>query len=102
MALNHDGQVSALVSLIVNASKTLEQHFAQSAKPFVPSLDDTEPHPLDNGTLDKELRTAIQVIEAACLQLSATAGRPSRTIMNVSPSIIDYEPFTSILSSMLM
>lgn len=85
MALNHDdGQVPALVSLIVNASKALEQHFSKSTKPFVPSLNDTESHPLDSGILDKELRNTIQVIEAACLQLSATVGRPTHTLVTVS------------------
>jgi len=83
MALNHDGQVSALISLIVNAGKALEQQFAKSTKPFVPSLDDTESHPLDSEIFDKELRTTIQVIEAACFQLSATAGRPSHTLVKV-------------------
>jgi len=90
MALNHDSQVSALVSLIVNASKELEQNFAKSAKPFVPSLDDTESHPLDSEIFNKELRTTIQVIEAACSQLSATAGRPSLTLAN--RFMAGYEP----------
>ncbi|KAF8815777.1 S-adenosyl-L-methionine-dependent methyltransferase [Phlegmacium glaucopus] len=90
MALNHDGQVSALISLIVNAGKALEQHFAKSAKPFIPSLDDTEPHPVDSEIFNKELRTTIQVIEAACLQLSSTAGRPSHTLVN--RLMAGYEP----------
>ena len=82
MALRR-GQVSALVKLISDASKIVEGHFVKSSKPYVPSLDDTEPHPLDKQLSEKELRTAIQTIEGACAQLSATVARPSHTIINV-------------------
>ncbi|KAF8815775.1 S-adenosyl-L-methionine-dependent methyltransferase [Phlegmacium glaucopus] len=81
MAPNH-GQISALVALIADASKIVEQHYAKSASPVVPSLDDTESHPLDNEIYDKDLRNAIQIIEGACLQLSATVARPSHTLVN--------------------
>ena len=77
------GQISALVKLISDASKVVESHFAKSSKPYVPSLDDTEPHPLDKQLAGKELRTAVQTIEGACAQLSATVARPSHTIINV-------------------
>ena len=83
MASNH-GQISALIALIVDASKIVEQHYAKSAVPLVPSLDDIAPHPLDNEIFDSELRNAIQIIEGACLQLSATVARPNHTIVNVS------------------
>ena len=77
------GQISALVKLISDASKVVEAHFAKSSKPYVPSLDDTEPHPIDKQLAGKELRTAVQTIEGACAQLSATVARPSHTIINV-------------------
>ena len=77
------GQISALVALISDASKIVEAHYAKSSKPYVPSLDDTEPHPLDEQFPDEELRTAIQTIEGACAQLSATVARPSHTVVNV-------------------
>ena len=77
------GQISALVKLISDASKVVEAHFANSSKPYVPSLDDTEPHPIDKQLAGKELRTAIQTIEGACAQLSATVARPSHSILNV-------------------
>ena len=83
MASNH-GQISALIALIADASKIVEQHYAKSAVPLVPSLDDIAPHPLDNEIFDSELRNAIQIIEGACLQLSATVARPNHTIVNVS------------------
>ena len=79
------GQISALAKLISDASKVVEAHFAKSSKPYVPSLDDTEPHPIDKELAGKELRTAVQTIEGACAQLSATVARPSHwhTIVNV-------------------
>ncbi|TFK38230.1 S-adenosyl-L-methionine-dependent methyltransferase [Crucibulum laeve] len=76
------GQLSALVALIADATKIVETHYQKSPKNYVPSLDDIEPHPLDNDILDKELRTAIQTIEGACAQLSATVARPSHTLVN--------------------
>ena len=77
------GQVSALVKLISDASKIVEAHYVKSSKPYVPSLDDTEPHPLDKQLAEKELRTAVQTIEGACAQLSVTVARPNHTILNV-------------------
>ena len=78
------GQLSALVALIADATKTVETHFARSSKPYVPSLDDIEPHPLDIISNSMELRLAIQTIEGACAQLMATVARPSHTVFNVS------------------
>ena len=77
------GQISALVKLISDASKVVEAHYAKSSKPYVPSLDDTESHPIDKQLAGKELRTAVQTIEGACAQLSVTVARPSHTIINV-------------------
>ena len=82
MALRR-GQISALAKLISDATKVVESHYVKSSKPYVPSLDDTEPHPLDGQPAAKELRTAVQTIEGACAQLSATVARPSHTIINV-------------------
>ena len=79
----HGGQISALAKLISDASKIVEAHFAKSSKPHVPSLDDTEPHPIDIQLAGKELQTAVQTIEGACAQPSATVARPSHTITNV-------------------
>ena len=77
-------QISALIALITDASKVVEQHYAKSGVPVVPSLDDTAPHPLDNEIYDSDLRNAVQIIEGACLQLSATVARPNHTMVNVS------------------
>ncbi|TFK35060.1 O-methyltransferase-domain-containing protein [Crucibulum laeve] len=76
------GQISALVTLISDATKIVESYYEKSSKPYIPSLDDIEPHPFDNEILGKELRNAIQTIEGACAQLSATVARPSHTTVN--------------------
>jgi len=82
MALRR-GQISALTKLISEAGKIVEAHYVKTPKPYVPSLDDTEPHPLDGQLIKEELRTAVQTIEGACAQLSATVARPTHTILNV-------------------
>lgn len=80
--MGQTGQLSALVDLIANATKIVEAHYRKSVKPYVSSLDDLESHPLDDELSDAELRNAIQTIEGACAQLSATVARPSHTIVN--------------------
>ncbi|KAF6754137.1 S-adenosyl-L-methionine-dependent methyltransferase [Ephemerocybe angulata] len=75
--------LAALVALITNATQLVETRFKTSAQPYVPTLDDTEEHPLDKELSDPALRAAIQTIEGACAQLCATVARPSHTIVNV-------------------
>ena len=93
------GQISALAKLISDASKVVEAHYAKSSKPYVPSLDSTEPHPIDNQLTGKEFRTAVQTIEGACAQLSATVARPSHTIINVRwPNFLSSPHLTGFFS----
>jgi hypothetical protein len=87
MESTQPSQLSALVALIASATQLVESRFKTSSKPYVPSLDDTEEHPLDSAFADPELRAAIQTIEGACAQLCATVARPSHTIVNVRLSI---------------
>jgi hypothetical protein len=82
MASPH-GQISSLVSLISNAAKVIEAQYAKSSKPFVPSLDDTKPHPFDLQIPSSELKAAIQTLEGACAQLCATVARPDHAVLNV-------------------
>ncbi|KAK0214404.1 O-methyltransferase-domain-containing protein [Armillaria fumosa] len=74
-------QLSQLVSLIANATKLVEDTFANTSRPNVPTLDDTAPHPLDDQVSSTEMREAIQTIEGACAQLCALVARPSRTML---------------------
>lgn len=83
---SHSAQLSALLALITDATKTVESFYGETSMPFVPSLDDTTPHPLDTQVSLPELRRAIEIIEGACAQLCATVARPSHTLMNVSPT----------------
>lgn len=83
MATPH-GQLSALATLIADAVKVVQTEFEKTSKPFVPSLDDITPHPLDDAVASMALRTAIQTIEGACAQLCATVARPKHTMLNVS------------------
>ena len=92
MAPNH-GEISALVTLITDASKIVEQYYAKSAVPRIPSLNDTESHPLDDVIHDADLRNAAQIVEGACVQLMATVARPNQTIINVSHNFVQY-PFS--------
>lgn len=93
--------LSSLVSLIANATKLVESRFEVSAQPYVPTLDNTEEHPLDKTLLDPELRAAIQTIEGACAQLCATVARPSHTIVNVSRPCPFHEQSLKLLTHLI-
>lgn len=81
------GQLTALAELITQATKVIEAAYAKTEKPYVPSLEDTEAHPLDDTIYSEELRRAVQTIEGACAQLVATVGKPSHTVVNVSRAV---------------
>ncbi|KAK0220874.1 S-adenosyl-L-methionine-dependent methyltransferase [Armillaria nabsnona] len=76
-------QLSELVSLIANTTKFVEDTFAKTSRPDVPSLDDVAPHPLDDQVSSTEMREAIQMIEGACAQLCALVARPNRTMLSM-------------------
>ncbi|KAK0451894.1 S-adenosyl-L-methionine-dependent methyltransferase [Armillaria borealis] len=75
-------QLSQLVSLIANATKFVEDAFAKTTEPNVPTLDDTAPHPLDNQVSSMEMKEAIQTIEGVCAQLCALVARPNHTMLD--------------------
>jgi len=76
-------QLSTLLSLLTEACHSVEQEYAKTSKPL-PSLDDTNPHPLDDQFYPPELRKSVRIIEAATAQLCALVGRPNHVIANVS------------------
>lgn len=86
--------ISALVDLIAKASKIVEAAYEQTEQSYVPSLDDTEPHPLDTQVWDKDVKKAIQTIEGACAQLCATLAKPDHTLMNVRLNYMISDPGT--------
>jgi hypothetical protein len=79
-----DGNVPALVDLIVKAASTVQNIFSNSSKPHVPSLNDLSPHPFDTGISDPNLKQAIRVLQGACAQLTATVERRTITLLNLS------------------
>ncbi|KAJ7708761.1 S-adenosyl-L-methionine-dependent methyltransferase [Mycena rosella] len=74
-------EISALLSLINTSARSLERGYTDE-RGRVPSLDDTEPHPLDGQISSPEMREAVQVLEGACAQLCATLARPNHTVLN--------------------
>jgi len=81
--------ISSLVSLIAGAASSLESYYsAHLTKPHVPSLDDTEPHPLDNEVYPPDVRQAAQILEGACAQLCTTLLRPNHIMLNVSTPLV--------------
>ncbi|KAF9449478.1 S-adenosyl-L-methionine-dependent methyltransferase [Macrolepiota fuliginosa MF-IS2] len=75
--------ISSLVAIIASAAGDIESYYKTStSKPGVPSLDDTDPHPLDNAIYPPTVRHAVQVLEGACAQLCATVASPGSTLLN--------------------
>ncbi|KAH6888349.1 S-adenosyl-L-methionine-dependent methyltransferase [Coprinopsis sp. MPI-PUGE-AT-0042] len=85
-----DAALSTLVALIADATKVVEAYYQASSKPYVPSLDSTEMHPLDDEVSPPHLRKAVQTIEAACAQLCAAVAKPKLAIVNRESEI--YAP----------
>ncbi|KAJ7152578.1 S-adenosyl-L-methionine-dependent methyltransferase [Mycena crocata] len=82
-------QISALLTLVNEAARTLEAGYTKGHG-CVPSLDETEPHPLDEQLSAPEMREAVQVLEGACAQLCATLARPNHTVVNaLEPSCLN-------------
>jgi hypothetical protein len=78
-------QISSLLALINEAARTLQATYI-NGNGCVPSLDDTQPHPLDGKLSAPEMKEAVQLLEGACAQLCATLARPNHTVFNVSPN----------------
>ncbi|KAF5364060.1 hypothetical protein D9756_000985 [Leucocoprinus leucothites] len=81
--MSEQANISGLVSLIAGAAGKIESYYtANPAKPYVPPLSDTEPHPLDSKIYPLDVRKAVQTLEGACAQLCATLVRPNHTVLN--------------------
>ncbi|KAF9460451.1 S-adenosyl-L-methionine-dependent methyltransferase [Collybia nuda] len=76
--------ISRLVSIIKAAADNIESFYkSDPKKPSVPSLDDTEPHPLDDGVYPLEVKHSLQMLEGACAQLCTNLARPNHTMLNI-------------------
>ncbi len=76
-------EISSLISLITDAARSIESYYKANGEK-VPSLDDAQPHPLDDVPYPSNIRNDVQILEGACLQLCATVSRPGHTMLNVS------------------
>ena len=75
--------ITSLVSIITAAASQIESFYKdQSPKP-VPTLDDTDPHPLDVGSCPLEVKHSVQMLEGACAQLCTTLAQIIRYSMYV-------------------
>lgn len=75
-------EIFSLISLITDAASSIEYYYQANGE-SIPSLDNSQSHPVDNTPYPADIRRAIQTIEGACLQLCATVAPPSHTILNV-------------------
>ena len=82
-------KLEALLKLINSAAQEAIAEY-EKAGGDVPSIDSTEPHPLDNDdAIDNiALKSAIRTLEGACAQLCTTLAPPSHTAINVSYSFL--------------
>lgn len=84
MSTTDSANLLPLVDLITNAVKVVIDEYAAINQP-VPSLDSTIPGPFDTPeSTPPQLSKAIQIIEAACAQLSFTVASPGHVMTNVS------------------
>ncbi|KAF8191305.1 S-adenosyl-L-methionine-dependent methyltransferase [Pholiota molesta] len=81
---NGTTEITMLADLISSSVKDIVSEY-QSAGHNVPSLSSTEPGPFDAPHLQSaKLSKAIQIIEAACAQLSFAVANPGHVITNKS------------------
>ena len=93
-------KIEALLKLINSAAQEAIAEY-EKVGDDVPSIDSTEPHPLDNAIEQVALKSAVRILEGACAQLCATLAPPSHTAINVrqSSSLPVTQTLVTILSS---
>ncbi|KIK62301.1 hypothetical protein GYMLUDRAFT_242974 [Collybiopsis luxurians FD-317 M1] len=88
MASFDNAHITRLTDLINHAVKDVITEYAAVGR-SVPSLDTLDPGPFSvPETMPVRLRKAIQIIEAACAQLSCTVALPGSVLINKS---LEYE-----------
>ncbi len=87
-SLNGSTEVIKLADLITAAVKEVVNEY-QAAGHIIPSIFSTDSGPFDAPHLTSPgLNKAIQIIEAACAQLSYTVANPGHTVTNVFNSTL--------------
>lgn len=76
-------ELDSLVTLITSAVNDVKAEYTRLKHPF-PTLNDTEPHPLDSQYTPPKLKKAIQAIQGACSQLSTLVTTPQHAVSVVS------------------
>ncbi|KAG2366698.1 O-methyltransferase-domain-containing protein [Suillus spraguei] len=74
-------KLEALLTLINTSARDAIALYEQYGD--VPSIDQMEPHPLDDAVDQMALRSAIRILEGACAQICTTLAPPARTVIDV-------------------
>ncbi|KAG2364023.1 O-methyltransferase-domain-containing protein [Suillus spraguei] len=74
-------KLEALLTLINTSARDAIALYEQYDD--VPSIDQTEPHPLDDAVDQIALKNAIRTLEGACAQICTTLAPPAHTVINL-------------------
>ncbi|KAG2366736.1 O-methyltransferase-domain-containing protein [Suillus spraguei] len=74
-------KLEALLTLINTSARDAIALYEQYGD--VPSIDQTEPHPLDEAVDQVALKSAIRILEGACAQICTTLAPPAHTAINL-------------------
>ena len=77
-------ELDGLVALITSAVEDVKSEYRRLNLSF-PRLTDVKPHPLDTISVPQNLKTAVQVINGACAQLSTLVLPVDQATFVVSP-----------------
>lgn len=80
-------KIEALLTLINTSARDAIALYEQYGD--VPSIDQTQPHPLDDEIDQVALKSAIRTLEGACAQITATLAPPAHTAINLV-QVYDY------------
>jgi ubiquinone/menaquinone biosynthesis C-methylase UbiE len=80
--LPNKAKLEALLRLINSAAQQAIAEY-EKAGGDVPSIDSTEPHPIDNAVDNMPLKSAIRTLEGACEQLCTTLAPPAHTAIKL-------------------
>ncbi|KAF8840153.1 S-adenosyl-L-methionine-dependent methyltransferase, partial [Paxillus ammoniavirescens] len=80
--MSNRAKLESLLTLVNSAAQEAIAMY-ENVGGYVPSIDSTESHPLDEAIDQVALRRSIRVLEGACAQLCMTLAPPSHTINNL-------------------
>ncbi|KIJ15471.1 hypothetical protein PAXINDRAFT_11592 [Paxillus involutus ATCC 200175] len=86
--MSNRAKLESLLTLVNSAAQEAIAMY-EKAGGYVPSIDSTEPHPLDDAIDQVALKSTIRTLEGACAQLCTTLAPPSHTAINLV-QVYDY------------